>query len=76
MTEPRWTESMVEEPFVEAADVMRRLPDVCVQGHFNTWPRTLFEFSDLVSHMRGQWPGPSPPTPQDLSYRLTQLLSE
>ena len=49
MTQQRWTESMVEERFVEAADVMKRLPDVCVPGHFNTWPRMLYEFSDLVS---------------------------
>jgi hypothetical protein len=49
MTERRWTESMIEERFVEAADVMKRLPDVCVPGHFNTWPRMLYEFSDLVS---------------------------
>ena len=39
---------MVEERFVEAADVMKRLPNVCVPGHFNTWPRMLYEFSDLV----------------------------
>jgi hypothetical protein len=32
---------MIEERFVEAADVMKRLPDVCVPGHFNTWPRML-----------------------------------
>lgn len=49
MTERRWTESAIEERFVEAADVMKRLPDVCVPGHFNTWPRILYEFSDLVS---------------------------
>lgn len=49
MSERRWTESMIEERFVEAADVMKRLPDVCVPGHFNTWPRILYEFSDLVS---------------------------
>ena len=48
MTEVRWTESMIEERFVEAADVMRRLPDVYVPGHFNTWPRVLCEFCDLV----------------------------
>ena len=49
MTQQRWTELMVEEHFVEAADVMKRLPDVCVPGHFNTWPRMLYEFSDLVN---------------------------
>jgi hypothetical protein len=49
MTQQRWTELMVEERFVDAADVMKRLPNVCVPGHFNTWPRALIEFSDLVS---------------------------
>lgn len=48
MTEPRWTESMVEERFVEAADVMKRLPEVHVPGYFNTWPKVLYEFADLV----------------------------
>jgi len=48
MTEPRWTESMVEERFVEAADVIKRLPDVRVPGYFNTWPKALYEFADLV----------------------------
>ena len=33
-----WTVEMVEERFVEAAAVMRRLPPVRVQGYFNTWP--------------------------------------
>jgi Domain of unknown function (DUF6362) len=49
MPDIQWTVMMVEERVVEAADVMKRLPDVCVPGHFNTWPRILSEFSDLVS---------------------------
>jgi hypothetical protein len=49
MPEAHWTPSLVEACFVEAADVMRRLPDVCVPGRFNSWPRILYEFSDLVS---------------------------
>jgi hypothetical protein len=48
MSERLWTETMVEERFVEAADVMKRLPNVCVPGHFSTWPKMLYEFSDLV----------------------------
>ena len=62
MTERRWTETMIEERFVEAADVMKRLPDVCVPGYFNTWPKVLREFSDLVGqealHLRRPPPGP------------------
>lgn len=41
MAETHWTPLMVEERLVEAADVMRRLPDVRVPGHFNTWPKIL-----------------------------------
>jgi len=44
----RWTQPMVEERLAEAADVMRRLPDVRAPGYFNTWPKILPEFSDLV----------------------------
>jgi hypothetical protein len=40
---------MVEERFVDAADTMKRLPDVHVPGHFNTWPKMLYEFADLVT---------------------------
>ena len=49
MNEAHWAPSMIEERFVEAADVMKRLPDVCVPRHFNTWPRMLYEFGDLVA---------------------------
>ena len=49
MPDVHWTVTMVEERFVEAADVMKRLPDVCVPGHFNTWPKMLCKFSDLVA---------------------------
>ncbi len=48
MAEIRWTPPMVEERLVEAADVMRRLPDVRAPRYFNTWPKILHEFADLV----------------------------
>ncbi len=48
MPEIHWTVTMVEERFVDAADTMKRLPDVRVTGHFNTWPKILYEFADLV----------------------------
>jgi hypothetical protein len=57
-----WTVEMVEERLAEAADVLKRLPEPRVQGYFNTWPRALVEFSDLV----GQQPQPMrrpPPSP-------------
>jgi hypothetical protein len=33
---------------VEAADVLKRLPDVKVQGYYSVWPRYIYEFADLV----------------------------
>ncbi|MBZ0089300.1 MAG: DUF6362 family protein, partial [Thermoanaerobaculia bacterium] len=32
----------------EYAGSKKRLPDVRVPGHFNTWPKMLYEFADLV----------------------------
>jgi hypothetical protein len=61
MTE--WTPSLVEERLAEAADVLKRLPEVKVRGYFNTWPRMVDEFSDLVGQeppkMRRPWPQPA-----------------
>jgi hypothetical protein len=54
MAEMYWTPSLVEERFVEAAAVMKRLPEVRVPGYFNTWPRMVVEFADRV----GQQPEP------------------
>ena len=48
MTDIRWTPSLVEEHLVEAADVLKRLPERKAQGYFNTWPAMSYEFSDLA----------------------------
>lgn len=48
MAETRWTPSMVEERLVEAADVLKRLPEVRVQGYYSLWPEVVHEFADLV----------------------------
>jgi flavin-binding protein dodecin len=72
MAETRWTPSVIEERFVEAADVMKRLPDVRVPGYFNTWPKVLREFADLV----GQEPAPMRrprPSPNAIS-RMEETL--
>jgi len=62
MAETRWTLSMVEERFEEAADVMKRLPEVKVPGYFSTWPAVLHDFADLVEQaprpLRRPRPGP------------------
>lgn len=72
MADTRWTPSLIEERFVEAADVMKRLPDVRVPGYFNTWPKVLREFADLV----GQEPAPMRrprPSPDAIS-RMEETL--
>jgi hypothetical protein len=43
-----WTREQVEERLIEAADVMKRLPEVRVQGYFSVWPKIVYEFGDLV----------------------------
>jgi hypothetical protein len=67
-----WTVEMVEVRLAEAAAVIRRLPPVRVPGYFNTWPRALVEFADLV----GQQPEPMrlpPPSPAAIS-RMEEAL--
>ena len=70
MTE--WTPSLVEARLAEAAYVLKRLPKEKVQGYFSTWPKMLYEFSDLV----GQEPRPMRvlPSPAAIS-RMEETLS-
>jgi hypothetical protein len=62
MADMKWTPSLIEERFVDAADVMKRLPNVRVPGHFNTWPAVMAEFADLIGReperLRRGPPGP------------------
>lgn len=39
-----WTPKMVEARLEEAADTLRRLPPVKVQGYFSTWPPIIRDF--------------------------------
>lgn len=48
MAEAQWTPVMVEERLEEAANVMKRLPAVKVQGYYSLWPQYMYEFADLV----------------------------
>jgi hypothetical protein len=73
MAEMHWTPSLVEERFVEAAGVMKRLPDVRVPGYFNTWPKMLVEFADLVEQEPARLRLP-PPAPNAIS-RMEETLS-
>ena len=72
MPETKWTPSLVEERFVEAADVMRRLPNVRIPGHFNTWPAMMAEFSDLVGREPERMRRP-PPAPDAIT-RMEEAL--
>jgi len=44
MAEPKWTPLLVEEQLAEAADVLKRLPNVTVQGYASTWPPYVREY--------------------------------
>jgi hypothetical protein len=41
-----WTASMVEERLEEAANTLRRLPPIKVQGYFSTWPQIVHDSDD------------------------------
>jgi hypothetical protein len=73
MPEVNWTPSLIEERFIEAADVMKRLPDIRVPGYFNTWPRALREFGDLIGQEPQKLRRP-PPSPDAIS-RMDETLS-
>ena len=67
-----WTRERVEERLCEAADVMRRLPPVRVQGYYNLWPKVLHAFSDLVGQEPPRLKRP-PPSPEAIS-RMEEAL--
>jgi hypothetical protein len=73
MADATWTPSMIEERFVEAADVMRRLPEVRVPGYYSLWPKALHEFADLVGQEPPRLRRPLP-TPAAIS-RMEETLS-
>jgi hypothetical protein len=56
-----WTIARVQDRLELAADVMRQMPRVKPQGHFNAWPEYLHSFADKVGQepkMRRPLPGP------------------
>ena len=44
MTDPHWTPKMVAVYLEQAADTIRRLPPVKVQGHASSWPQIVRDF--------------------------------
>jgi len=73
MSDVKWTPSLIEQRLIEAADVMKRLPDVRVTGHFNAWPNVLREFADLVE--QEAQPLRRPPPPPDAISRMEETLA-
>lgn len=61
-----WAREQVEERLVEAADVMKRLPEVRVPGFFSLWPKIAYEFGDLVGQEPPRLRRP-PPAPDAIS---------
>ena len=56
-----WTIDRVQDRLELAADVMRQMPGVKPQGHFNAWPEYFHSFADKVGQepkMRRPLPSP------------------
>lgn len=68
-----WTAARVEERLSEAADVMKRLPPVRVQGYFNTWPAIAHDFADRVGQEPQRMRRP-PPSPEAITRAEATLL--
>ena len=68
-----WTAARVEERLCEAADVMRRLPPVRVQGYFNLWPAIAHDFADRVGQEQQRMRRP-PPSPDAITRAEATLL--
>lgn len=73
MADMQWTPALVAERLVEAAETMKRLPQVRVQGYYNSWPTILREFSDRVGEAP-QRLRPPPPSPAAIT-RMEEALS-
>ena len=67
-----WTRERVEQHLLEAADVLRRLPEQRIQGYFSLWPRIAHEFADLVGQEPQRLRRP-PPLPDAID-RMEQVL--
>ena len=65
MAERRWTATELAERIAEAADVLRRLPEERVQGHFSTWPPYLHNPNEAYGWNPPRL-RPIPPSPQTI----------
>jgi len=73
-----WTTHEVETRLVEAADVLKRLPEQKVQGYFNVWPEMVYDFADKVGQtaepMRRPPPSASSITRMEETLEWLQML--
>jgi hypothetical protein len=76
MTQTRWTASMVEARFEEAAFTLRRLPDRRVPGYFNTWPTIVRSVYEAFGWERARMPriAPSPKAISRMEETFTWLV--
>ena len=70
------TPSIVEERFIEAADVMKRLPEVRVPGFYSVWPKAMHEFADLVGQEPARLKRPPPGPDAIADFRSQQHRHE
>ena len=50
MSDKVWTMKAVAQEIKFAAEVMKRLPPVKVQGYHNTWPSVLFDVYERLAN--------------------------
>jgi hypothetical protein len=76
MSDVIWTPSLVEERLVEAAAILRCLPEKRIRGYFNTWPTMSYEFSDLIGQEmpRSTRPWPAPDAISRMEETLTWTI--
>ena len=73
-----WTPNLVEERLVEAAAVLKRLPEEKVRGYFSAWPDVVldanesFGWNDPV--LRRPWPSPGSIDRMDETMQWLQWL--
>lgn len=67
-----WTMEQVEGRLIEAASVLKRLPEPRVQGYFSTWPTIVPEFADLIG--REPEPTRAPPPSARAIARMEEVL--
>ena len=61
----QWDEKMIAQRLIEAANIMRRLPAVTVQGYVSSWPEMLFsDIEKMQMELKSEkWPA----TPEQIT---------